>query len=364
MPCELRGKPSDDLTPPQPSPASGEGAEGVDTQVKNLTFRFAILIGVAALALATLLSLALGAYPISISKLFAGELTAQDWSILTGLRAPRVLAACAGGAAFALSGAALQALFRNPLADPGLLGVPAAAGLGAAIALIVVGAGAALWIGALCGAAIATSAMLVAARRGAHSASLGGSTSTLLLLGIAINAACAAGLAMLTALASEGQLKTLSFWMLGSFASLTWTQVLMMCAVAIVAAIALQANANALGALALGERTARSVGVDLRRVRFRVAVVTTAAVAVVTAFCGGVGFVGLAAPHLARLMVGASPRKVLPLAALIGALLCVLADVIARSIAPPTELPVGAITAILGVPLLVMMVLRGAGRTQ
>ncbi len=332
--------------------------------VKTLTFRFAISIGVVALALAILLSLALGAYRIPISKLFAGELTAQDWSILTGLRAPRVLAASAGGAAFALSGAALQALFRNPLADPGLLGVPAAAGLGAAIALIVVGAGAALWIGALGGAAIAMTGMLIAARRGAQSATLGGSTSTLLLLGIAINTACAAGLAMLTALASEGQLKTLSFWMLGSFASLTWTQVLMMCAVAFVAAVALQLNANVLGALALGERAARSVGVDLRRVRFRVAVVTTAAVAVVTAFCGGVGFVGLAAPHLARLMIGASPGKVLPLSALIGALLCVLADVIARSIAPPIELPVGAITAILGVPLLVTMVLRGGRQAR
>jgi iron complex transport system permease protein len=275
-----------------------------------------------------------------------------------------VLAACAGGAAFALSGAALQALFRNPLADPGLLGVPAAAGLGAAIALIVFGVGAALWIGALAGAAIAMSGMLVAARHGAQSAILGGSTSTLLLLGIAINAGCAAGLAMLTALASEGQLKTLSFWMLGSFASLTWTQVMSICAVTIVSAIALRANAAALGALALGERAARSVGVDLRRVRYRVAVCTTAAVAVVTAFCGGVGFVGLAAPHLARLLVGASPRHVLPLAALIGALLCVLADVIARSIAPPIELPVGAITAILGVPLLVTMVVRGVGRAR
>ncbi len=323
-----------------------------------------MLIGVALLTLAIALSLALGAYPISIEKLLVGELSDQDWSILTGLRAPRVLAACAGGAAFALSGAALQALFRNPLADPGLLGVPAAAGLGAAIALIVFGVGAALWIGALAGAAIAMSGMLMTARRSrlnAHDASLGGSTGTLLLLGIAINAGCAAGLAMLTALASEGQLKTLSFWMLGSFASLTWIQVSAICAVTMVSAIALRSNAAALGALALGERAARSVGVDLRRVRFRVAVCTTAAVAVVTAFCGGVGFVGLAAPHVARLLVGAPPRHVLPLAALIGALLCVLADVIARCIAPPIELPVGSITAILGVPLLVTMVVRGSG---
>lgn len=317
----------------------------------------------ALLIAAALLSLALGAYPIPLKSLLTGQLSEADWSVLTGLRLPRVLAACAGGAAFALAGAALQALFRNPLADPGLLGVPAAAGLGAAIALIGVGAGAALWMGALVGAALAMAAMLWVARQ--SGIALGaGSTLSLLLLGIAINAACAAGLAMLTALASEGELKTLSFWMLGSFASLTWPVVIALCTVTVIAAASLQIMARALGALAMGERAARIVGVDLRRLRFRVAVVTAAAVAVVTAFCGGVGFVGLAAPHLARLTVGASPRYALPLSALIGALLCVVADVIARSIAPPIELPVGAITAILGVPLLITMIVRGAARAR
>ena len=326
-------------------------------------FTPALLTVLALLVAAVLLSLAMGAYPISLKALLTGQLSEADWSVLTGLRAPRVLAASAGGAAFALAGAALQALFRNPLADPGLLGVPAAAGLGAATALIVVGAGAALWIGALVGAALAMAAMLLVARR--SGTALGaGSTTTLLLLGIAINAACAAGLAMLTALASEGQLKTLSFWMLGSFASLTWPVVIALSAVTVFAAVSLQTMARALGALAMGERAARTVGVDLRRLRFRVAVVTAAAVAVVTAFCGGVGFVGLAAPHLARLTVGASPRYVLPLSALIGALLCVVADVVARSIAPPIELPVGAITAILGVPLLITMIVRDAGRAR
>ena len=329
-----------------------------------MSFRAASSTCTALLLAAVFVSLALGAYPIPVTALLTGHLTVPEASILTGLRLPRVLAAAAGGATFALAGAALQTLFRNPLADPGLLGVPAAAGLGAATALIVVGAGTALWVGALLGAALAMSAMLLVARRvSADGAVNASSTATLLLLGIAINAACAAGLAMLTALASEGQLKTLSFWMLGSFASLTWPVVISLCLVAVIAAVLLQTMARALGALLLGERAARAVGVDLKRLRFRVAVVTAAAVAVVTAFCGGVGFVGLAAPHLARLTVGASPRYVLPLSALIGALLCVLADVVARSIAPPIELPVGAITAILGVPLLITMIAGGqAGR--
>ena len=331
--------------------------------VNAVPIRAAWIAGLILLIAAVLLSLAVGAYPIPMKAVLTGQLTDAEWLVLTGLRAPRVLAACAGGAAFALAGAALQALFRNPLADPGLLGVPAAAGLGAATALIVVGGGAALWIGALSGAALAMLGMLLAVQRGVGGAvgtgASAGSTTTLLLLGIAINAACAAGLAILTALASEGQLKTLAFWMLGSFASLTWNVVIALCVVAVVSAFALQSVAPALGALLMGERAARSVGVDLKRLRIRVAVVTAAAVAVVTAFCGGVAFVGLAAPHLARLSVGASPRYVLPLSALIGALLCVLADVVARSIAPPIELPVGAITAILGVPLLITMIVRG-----
>jgi iron complex transport system permease protein len=313
------------------------------------------------LVAAVLTSLAMGAYPLSMKSLLTAQLSEADWAVLTGLRAPRVLAACAGGAAFALAGAALQSLFRNPLADPGLLGVPAAAGLGAATALIVMGGGVSLWVGALSGATLVMLGMLLAVQRGVGNTG-GGSTTTLLLLGIAVNAACAAGLAILTALASEGQLKTLAFWMLGSFASLTWGIVLGLCVVAALSALALQSMTSALGALAMGERAARSVGVDLTRLRIRVAVVTAAAVAVVTAFCGGVGFVGLAAPHLARLTVGASPRHVLPLSALIGALLCVLADVVARSIAPPIELPVGAVTAMLGVPLLITMIVR-RGRT-
>lgn len=335
-----------------------------------MSFRHAIFVTSLLLVAACLLSLALGAYPISMKALLTGQLSEPDWAVLTGLRLPRALAACAGGATFALAGAALQALFRNPLADPGLLGVPAAAGLGAATALIVVGGGVALWIGALAGATLAMLGMLIAVQRGigstAGAGAGAGSTTTLLLLGIAINAACAAGLAILTALASEGQLKTLAFWMLGSFASLTWQVVIALCVVAATLALALQFMAPALGALLMGERAARSVGVDLKRLRVRVALVTAAAVAVVTAFCGGVGFVGLAAPHLARLTVDASPRHVLPLSALIGALLCVLADVVARSIAPPIELPVGAITAILGVPLLITMIVRGGqrGRAQ
>ena len=272
------------------------------------------------LVAAMLLSLVIGAYPLAISKLLSGQLNDAEWSVLTQLRAPRVLAACAGGAAFALAGAALQALFRNLSLTPGLLGVPSATGLGAAIALIVVGAGAALWIGALIGAGVAIAGMLFVVHRG--SAPMAGGTVTLLLLGIAINAARAAGLALLTALASEGQLKTLSFWMLGSFASLDWPMVIAMVVCTALGGVALVGQANALAALALGERAARTVGVNVQQLRVRVALIAAAMVAVITAFCGGVGFCRLAAPHIARMVTGSSPRLVLPLPALIGARCC------------------------------------------
>ncbi|MGL5003359.1 MAG: FecCD family ABC transporter permease, partial [Casimicrobium sp.] len=294
---------------------------------------------------------------IALTQLLSFDLNDTEQSVVSTLRAPRVVAALSAGAAFGVIGVAMQALFRNPLAEPGLLGVPTAAAFGAAVTLIFFSATSslALWPGALLGATLAMFAMLAFAQR-QHS----GATAQLLLLGVAINAACAAGLALTTSLASEAQLRTLAFWMLGSFANLQWSAVLAMLVATLIACVLLARDARALAALALGERTARTLGVPLRALRFRVAIVSAVAIAIVTAFCGSVAFVGLAAPHIARMWVGAQPARVLPLAAIIGALLCVLADIAARAVAAPVELPVGAITSIIGVPVLIALVLRYA----
>ncbi len=317
------------------------------------------LAAIAALAAVSIASLAIGTYPISFSNLLSFELNDTERSVLATLRAPRVLAALAAGAVFGVTGAAMQSLFRNALAEPGLLGVPTAAALGAAVSLVFVSSASslALWPGALVGAAIAMFALLAFAQRQHH-----GSTAQLLLLGVAVNAACAAGLALVTSIATEAQLRTLAFWMLGSFANQTWSAVIAMPLSALLAIAFLARDARALGALALGERTARTLGVSLRGLRFRVAIVSAFAVAIVTAFCGSVAFVGLAAPHIARMLVGSQPSRVVPLAAIIGALLCVLADIAARSLAAPVELPVGAITSVIGVPVLIALVLRSARR--
>ncbi len=321
--------------------------------------RVAVILA-ALLVIAMTVSLAFGAYPISLIALLRGELDATAMNVLIDLRAPRIATACVAGAAFALAGAALQALFRNPLADPGLLGVPSAAGLGAAIAVVLLAPSGwmalAIWPAAMLGALVAV-AILIAFASGARQ--LGAqATSSLLLLGVAINAACGASLALITSLATESQLRTLAFWMLGSFANLSWPVIAAMALSSALAGLFLLRDANALGALTLGERTARSVGVNLKQLRIRVAIACAVLVAVVTAFCGNVAFVGLAAPHLARMWVGAQQRGVMVISMLIGALLCVMADILARALASPVELPVGAITSIIGVPMLVWLVLR------
>jgi iron complex transport system permease protein len=316
-----------------------------------------MVVAFAVLFAVCVISLAIGTYPISLTNLLLMDLNDTERSVLVSLRAPRVMAALAAGATFGVAGAAMQSLFRNPLAEPGLLGVPTAAAFGAAVSLVIVSTQSsfALWPGALIGAAVAMLALLVFTQR-RHN----GATAQLLLLGVALNAACAAGLALVTSIATEAQLRTLAFWMLGSFSNLAWGAVLAMLLASLIACVLLVRDARALGALALGERTARTLGVPLHSLRFRVALVSAFAVAVITAFCGSIAFVGLAAPHIARLIVGSQPSRVLPLSALIGALLCVIADVAARSLAAPIELPVGAMTSVLGVPILVVLVMRYA----
>ena len=309
------------------------------------------------LLIVSVLSLAVGTYPIPLIDLLNGNLGETERSVLLSLRLPRALAALAAGATFGVAGAAMQSLFRNALAEPGLLGVPTAAALGAALSLVFLSASSSfsLWPGALIGAGIAMVALLAFVQRQHH-----GATAQLLLMGVALNAACAAGLALVTTVATEAQLRTLAFWMLGSFSNQAWGAVTSMCVVSLIAIGILFRDARSLGALALGERTARTLGVSLRGLRARVAVACAFAVAIVTAFCGSVAFVGLAGPHIARLLVGAQPTRVLPLAAVIGALLCVIADVLARSLAAPAELPVGAITSFIGVPVLLALVVNSA----
>ncbi|MGK7868744.1 FecCD family ABC transporter permease [Falsiroseomonas sp. E2-1-a20] len=289
----------------------------------------------------------------------------RDAAVLGVIRAPRVLMAALVGAGLGAAGAAMQGLFRNPLADPGLIGVSAGAALAAVAAIVfggtVFGAAAGalgLWllpVAAFCGGLAAT---LVMVRLG-H---VGGVTgvATLLLAGVAVNALAGALTGLLIFTADDRQVRDITFWTLGSLAGSRWEQVPVVALLVGLPVLGLCALARPLDALLLGEAEAFHLGQRVEWVK-RVAVLLAAvAVAAGVAFTGLIGFVGLVVPHLLRLGFGSGHRLVLPGSALLGASLLVLADLVARSLAAPAELPVGVVTALLGAPFFLWL-LRRAG---
>lgn len=322
-----------------------------------------ILLGPARITAAGLLATladALGIAPLPAEH-------ARDAAVLGVVRAPRVLMAALIGAGLGAAGAAMQGLFRNPLADPGLIGVSAGAALAAVAAIVLGGSlfGVAagllgLWLLPAAAFAGGLGATLLMARLG----TVGGVTSvaTLLLAGVAVNALAGALTGLLIFMADDRQVRDITFWTLGSLAGARWAQLPVVLALVGVPALLLCLLARPLNALLLGEAEAFHLGVRVEAVK-RVAVVLAAvAVAAGVAFTGLIGFVGLVVPHLVRLVFGADHRLVLPGAALLGGALLVLADLLARSLAAPAELPVGVVTALLGAPFFLWLLRRrGAG---
>lgn len=295
----------------------------------------------------------------------AGSDPYQTYVILH-LRLPRVLLAILVGSALAVSGAALQGLFRNPLADPGLVGVSAGAALGA-VSVIVLGATVLQGLTALLG--IYT--LPLAAFLGGLAATLlvyrlaqqGGYTpvATLLLAGIAINAVAGAGTGLLTFIADDQQLRSLTFWTMGSLGGATWASVAAAAPLILLPMLALPILAMALNAFLLGESVARHLGIRVEHIKILVVVLTAMAVGAAVAVSGIIGFIGLVVPHLLRLLIGPDHRYLLPGSALLGALLLLLADLLARNIVAPAELPIGLITALVGGPFFLALLLRRRG---
>ena len=305
------------------------------------------------------LALAIGAMPMSFADIF-GEETALQRLVFIEIRAPRVALAGLVGAVLAVSGAALQGLFRNPLADPGLIGVSSGAALGA-VAMIVLGSG---WLAGLLTAyalplAAMLGAVLVTLFLWAFASRYGRfNIVTILLVGIAVNALAAVGLGAFQYLSDEGQLRTLTFWMLGSFGRANWPTVLPAALAMAVAAAPLFFATRALDLMQLGESEAFHLGVAVKSLKRRVILCAAAAVGAGVALSGIIGFVGLVVPHLVRLLLGASHRWVLPGAALLGAALTVLADLLARTVAAPAEVPVSLVTSALGAPFFLWLIAR------
>lgn len=294
---------------------------------------------------------------------FSAHFSPGEAMLFLHLRLPRVALALAVGAGLAVCGAALQGLFRNPLADPGLVGVSGGAALGAGFA-IVLGSLIAptafpalrLWLLPIAAFAGGLAAALLVYRLGTRAGV--SDIAAMLLAGIAINALAGAGIGAFSYFADDEQLRNLTFFTLGGLGAASWP-LLALCAgvVALVAAVFLR-QARALNALLLGEAEAAHLGVDVQAVKRRIFVGVAAAVGVLVAFTGMIGFVGLVVPHFARLLLGPDHHCVLPASMLLGALLVVLADLAARILIVPAELPLGVVTATLGAPFFIWLLAR------
>jgi len=326
-----------------------------------------LLALVAALVVATQLG-AVQVAPADWWAAFAGDPLSGSAHVLWHLRLPRALLAMTVGAALGLCGALTQGLFRNPLADPGLLGVTSGAACAAALVLTV-------FAGAQGGVPPAWRAWLlpVAAFIGALAVCLAlermarwltpGSIAGLLLTGLALNAITMAIVGLCSYLATDEQLRSLTFWTLGSLSAASWGLVGVLATALGVCSWYARRLAQALNALALGEAAAGHVGVDVPRLRAGLVAIVALLSALAVAWCGLIGFIGLMAPHLVRGRAGADQRRVLPLAMAAGALLLLVADTVARTVAVPAEIPVGIFTALIGGPGFLFL-LRGVARQQ
>ncbi|MES2917705.1 MAG: iron chelate uptake ABC transporter family permease subunit [Pseudomonadota bacterium] len=273
--------------------------------------------------------------------------------ILWQLRLPRVCLAAFTGAALALAGLLLQDLFRNPLVEPGLLGVSAGAGLAAVLAMSA-GLGG-LWLlpAAAFAGALGTLALVLALGR-----RLGRSSATLLLVGVAVNALAAALVQLLLSVGDNTLLRSASFWLMGSFAQADWRLLLPASALLLLAAWRSRQRAGALDLWQLGDTEAAHLGLDVARFRREMLLLASLLVALAVAQAGGIGFIGLLAPHMARRLGLSAHRHLLPASLLLGALLAVTADLMARRLIAPLELPVGVLTALLGAPAFLILFLR------
>lgn len=288
-------------------------------------------------------------------------------AVLMVIRLPRVVLGLLIGASLAVSGAAIQGLFRNPLADPGLIGISSGAALCAALVIVlgntvlsgVVGVlgGYALPIAAF-GGGFATTIIIY------RLATVNGKTSvaTMLLAGIAINAVAGAGIGMMTFLATDDQLRDITFWSLGSLGRANWQMIAVIWPFMLAVLLFVPFLARALNALLLGEAEAGHLGVNVERVKTIIVLVVAGAVGAGVAVAGIIGFLGLVVPHLVRLAIGPDHRYVLPGSALLGAGLLVGTDLIARTIAVPAEVPIGIVTALVGGPFFLWLLLRDRRR--
>ncbi|MCG7496636.1 iron ABC transporter permease [Vibrio sp. Of7-15] len=330
-------------------------------------------IGAALLFFTAVTSIVTGPMAISMTDSLKGllpwqtDLPAHVQLVIHQIRLPRTLLCMAVGATLAVCGAVMQGLFRNPLAEPGIIGVSAGAALGAAIAIVgfsqlsanfpVLMNIAAVPVFAFIGGALTT---LLVYHLG--SSKWGTSVTIMLLAGVAITALSSAGIGFLNFMADDQMLRDLSLWSMGSMAGAQWSGI----GLAVVSFILLFAlfmrHATGLNALLLGEAEAGHLGVNVQQLKRRMIILSAAGVGITVSLSGMIGFIGLIIPHLGRMLAGPDHKTLLPLSAILGALLLTAADMFARVVMSPAELPVGIVTALIGAPFFLYLLFQQRGR--
>lgn len=331
-----------------------------------LTRRRAMLVVLvlgALLVVGALLALAIGSEHVPFPQLTAALLakvtgTASTLSreqevIVFSLRLPRIALAIGVGAALAMAGAAFQALLRNPLADPYVLGVSGGAALGSILAILL--AAEVAIAQPLFGFAGAVAATLIVYQLGRRD----DDPARLALAGVVLSTFLSSTIVLITALANNVKLRQITMWLLGDLSSGNLEGLLFVIAAVLIGATVLMTQSRALNLMMIGERDAFALGVETSRVRWIVHLTASLMTGTAVAAGGAIGYVGLVVPHLVRLAVGADNRLVIPASALAGALLVLLADTVARTMLSPRELPTGAITALVGAPVFVYLLVRG-----
>ncbi|EGR2846883.1 TPA: FecCD family ABC transporter permease [Vibrio cholerae] len=337
-------------------------------------FPFAVTVSCLTLAVffAGLYSITVGPMNITISDsiqslLFRSEqLTNAIHLVIHDIRLPRTLLCLLVGAILALCGTAMQGLFRNPLAEPGIIGVSSGASLGAALAIVLLSdvVSSLPWVNSLVlpiaafiGGALTT---VLVYRLG--TSKFGTSVTIMLLAGVAISALAGAGIGYLNYLASDQMLRDLTLWSMGSVAGATTSSILL-CSVTLIMLFAyFHWRSMALNALLLGEAEARHLGVPVQKLKREMILLSAVGVGVAVSAAGMIGFVGLVVPHIGRMLVGPDHRNLVPVSTLLGALMLTLADMIARVAVAPAELPIGIVTALVGAPFFLYLLFQQKGR--
>ncbi|KAB7896120.1 iron chelate uptake ABC transporter family permease subunit [Rouxiella sp. S1S-2] len=305
-----------------------------------------------------------GALALSIPTLLHRPFDNELWQIWVTIRLPRVLLAMVVGCGLACSGTVMQGVFRNPLADPGLLGISSGAALFVALMIVFplpllpVMALYSQMLAAFCGSLVISFIVFMLSRMGQHG------LSRLLLAGIAINAICGAAVGVLTYVSNDSQLRQFSLWSMGTLGQAQWSTLTVAATIIIPASFATQFLARKLNLLQLGDEDAHYLGVNVRQTQRILLLLSALLVGACVAVCGIIGFIGLVIPHLLRMQVGADHRWLLPGSALGGACLLLLADTLARTVVAPAEMPVGLLTALLGGPYFLWLILRAGGQRR